>query len=250
MLNNQTIEQLRLLRLLGLINELTNQQSSKKILSLTFDERLGLLIEAELNDRDQRKQQRLLKNAKLKISSACIEDIDFISNRSLNADYLKSLYNCQWLDNGEFMAFTGFTGVGKTWLACAFGQLAIRKGFPVLFYRFPLLLENLEISRRDGSLPKLRKKLARAKLLIIDDFALANLKSHSRQDFLDLVDERTGTSSFIFTSQLPISKWHEYIGEETYADAIMDRIAHRCHLFELTGDSLRKKNGIKRGGKS
>ena len=248
MLNNQTSEQLKELRLFGMIQALESQQSSKTTLSLPFDERLALLVETELHDREQRKRERMLKAAKLKIPSACVENIDYVSHRCLDAQYLKSLFNCQWLVNGEFVAFTGLTGVGKTWLACSIGQLAIRKGYSVLFYRFPLLLEELEISRRDGSLPKFRKKLARAKLLIIDDFALANFKSNSRQDFLDIVDERTGTNSFIFTSQLPLDKWHEYIGEETYADAIMDRILHRCHLFELTGDSLRKKNGIKRGG--
>jgi DNA replication protein DnaC len=246
MLHQQTIEQLRVLKLFGMMTELV-RQNTPDIVGLSFEERFGMLANAQVHDVEQRRLTRLLKSAKLKIPSACIENIDYKASRGLDRAYLKSLSNCDWVTQGHHIIFTGLTGVGKTWLACAFAQQVLRKGVTALFYRFPLLLEDLDIARKDGSLPKLRNKLARAKLLIIDDWALSSLNARSRQDILELVEARTGSGAFIFTSQLPLNKWHDYINEPTFADAILDRIIHRSHSFELHGDSMRKTIGGQHG---
>ena len=240
MLMNPTYEHLKKLRLDAMLSAWESQKDDPKIVKLSFDERMALIVEAQFIDQGQRKQNRLLKTAKLKISSACIEDIDYLTPRGLDKSYVQALSTCDWLMRNQYIAITGSTGNGKTWLACAFAQQAIRKGSSVLFYRFPRLLEDLEIARLDGSLPKLRTKLSKFKLLVIDDWALSPLSNYNQQDLLEIIDDRTGTGSLIITSQLPINKWHEYIGEPTYADAIMDRILHRTHKLELQGDSMRK----------
>ena len=188
----------------------------------------------------------MLKAAKLKVSSACIEDIDYQQSRGLDKPYMKVLSTCEWVLRNQYIAITGSTGNGKTWLACAYAQQAFRKGYSTLFYRFPRLLEDLESARLDGSLPKLRTRLSKFKLLVIDDWALSPLSNYNQQDLLEIIDDRTGTGSLIITSQLPINKWHEYIGEPTYADAIMDRILHRTHKLELQGDSMRKAQNLKK----
>ena len=240
MLINPTYEHLKKLRLDAMLLAWESQKDDPKIVKLSFDERMALIVEAQFIDQGQRKQNRLLKTAKLKIPNACIEDIDYLTPRGLDKSYVQALSTCDWLMRNQYIAITGSTGNGKTWLACAFAQQAIRKGSSVLFYRFPRLLEDLEIARLDGSLPKLRTKLSKFKLLVIDDWALSPLSNYNQQDLLEIIDDRTGTGSLIITSQLPINKWHEYIGEPTYADAIIDRILHRTHKLELQGDSMRK----------
>lgn len=143
---------------------------------------------------------------------------------------------------------TGPTGVGKTWLACAFANQAIRQGSPTLYKRFSLLMEELDVARRDGSLPKLRGQLAKVKLLVLDDWAMTPLSTAGRHELLELIEERSGRSSLLITSQLPMDKWHDYIGEPTIADAILDRIVHRSHRIELTGGSMRRRQRLAAGG--
>jgi DNA replication protein DnaC len=240
MLINPTCDHLKVLRLEAMLSAWELQKEDPKILKLSFDERLSLIVEAQYVDQKQRRQNRMLKMAKLKINNACIEDIDYHKARGLDKSYVQMLSTCEWVIKNQYIAITGSTGNGKTWLACAFAQQAIRKGYTTLFYRFPRLLEDLEIARLDGSLPKLRTRLSKFKLLVIDDWALSPLSHYNQQDLLEIIDDRTGFSSLIITSQLPIHKWHEYITEPTYADAIMDRILHRTHKFELQGESMRK----------
>lgn len=240
MLINPTYDTLKKLNLGAMLSTWELQKEDPKIVKLSFDERMALIVEAQFVDRAQRRQDRMLKTAKLKITNACIEDIDYHKSRGLDKSYILALSTCDWIIRNQFIAITGSTGNGKTWLACAFAQQAIRKGYSTLFYRFPRLLEDLEIARLDGSLPKFRARLLKFKTLIVDDWALSPLSNYNQQDLLEIIDDRTGTGSLIITSQLPINKWHEYIGEPTYADAIMDRILHRTHKLELQGDSMRK----------
>jgi len=237
---HQLLESLAGLKLTGMKQALYLQQSQPTETDLTFDERLGRLVDAELHYRAQKRQDRLLRLAKLKHSTACVEDVDYQAFRGIDRTYFKTLITCQWITHHHHLLLTGPTGVGKTWLSCALAQQAVRLGMPVLFKRFPLLCEELDIAKRDGSLPKLRQQLTKVKLLVLDDWGAAPLPSHARYEFFELVEARSGTGSILLTSQYPIERWHEYIGEPTIADAIMDRLIHRSHRLELHGESLRK----------
>ncbi|WP_350585926.1 IS21-like element helper ATPase IstB [Pseudoalteromonas sp. RB2-MNA-CIBAN-0110] len=241
MLLQQTIEHLNTLKLYGMTAELQRQLNSPDTLRLVFDERLALLSDAEINDREARRQNRARKAAKLTLTHACVEDINFQASRGLDREQVKSLFDCEWLTRSQHILLTGLTGVGKSYIACAFAQQAMRKGYAVLFYRTPRLLEDMEIARLDGSLPKFRMRLLKFKLLILDDWALVPLNDYGKQDLLEIIEDRTGKGSLIITSQLPVEKWHEYIGEPTFADAIMDRIIHRAHKISMHGQSMRKE---------
>lgn len=240
MLLQPMIDQLNALKLYGMVEELQRQVDNPESLNLAFDERLTLLSDAEIRDRDTRRHNRARKAAKLSLAHACVEDINFQKARGLDRGQVKALFDCEWLVRSQHILLTGLTGVGKSYIACAFAQQAMRKGHSALFYRTPRLLEDMEIARLDGSLPKFRIKLLRFKLLILDDWALAPLSEHGKQDLLEIIEDRTGKGSLIITSQLPIDKWHEYIGEPTFADAIMDRIIHRAHKIDMHGNSMRK----------
>ena len=240
MLQQQTIDTLNGLKLYGMAAEFQRQLNSPELLDLAFEQRLGMLSDAEVHDKEQRRQDRALKAAKLAIPNACVEDIDYRKSRGLDKAYLQSLFSGEWVNRKQHVLITGSTGVGKSYIACALAHQGMRQGYSALFYRAPRLIEDMEIARLDGSLPKLRIRLMKFKLLVIDDWALSPLSPHSQQDLLEIIEDRTGKGSLIITSQLPISKWHDYIGEPTFADAIMDRIIHRAHKIELHGGSMRK----------
>lgn len=248
MINQQTLEQLQILKLVGMSWAFEMQMNEPNLQSLSFDERLALLVEAEEQERSQRRITRLTNQAKLKVNTACLEDVNYSSRRGLDKAKVASLALCGWIEKHQHLLITGPTGVGKTWLSCAFGMAAIRRSLPVIYYRVSRLLEETEIARADGSLPKLRGKIAKCRLLILDDWGMSPMNDIGRQNLLEFVDDRTGSGSIIIASQLPIKSWYEYINESTLADAILDRIVHRAHKIEMHGGSMRKKLGLGKEG--
>lgn len=240
MLNQHTLDQLRALRLDGFVAALQDPACARTTAELDFDARLALLVQREIDWRDGKRLTRLLKAAHLKVSAACIEDIDWRGSRGLNRDLIADLAAGHWLRDGRSILLTGATGCGKTWLACALGRQAARQGYSVLYTRTSRLLQELHVAHGDGSFARRLAQLARLDLLILDDFALTPIAPHERSDLLELLDDRVGTRSTIITSQLPLTAWHEWLGEPTVADAILDRIVHGAHKIALKGESLRR----------
>lgn len=243
MLIQQTLSQLRILRLNAMAEALEHQRERPALQELSFEDRLAMLIEIECQARDSRRIDRLLKQARLKVSAAP-EDIDYRTSRGIDKGQISSLLAGDWVQRGQNLIITGATGVGKTWLACAFGLQATRHGVTVAYRRLPRLLEEIEIAREDGSLPKFRAQMQKTQVLILDDWGVSKMTARGRQDLLEVIDDRVGTLSVVITAQMPVAEWHVYIGEPTIADAILDRIVHNAHRIELKGDSLRKRSKI------
>jgi DNA replication protein DnaC len=241
LLNEHTLDQLRGLRLDGMVHALADQATSASAGELAFDDRLAMLVQREIDWRDGKRLTRLLKAAKLKLASACLEDIDWRASRGLDRGLVTALAGGDWLRHGHNVLITGATGVGKTWLACALAQQAARSGFTVLYLRAPRLLEELRVAHGDGSFGRRLAQLARIDLLAIDDFAIAPVTAPERNDLLELLDDRVGTRATLITSQLPVTSWHEWLNDPTLADAILDRIVHTAHKIALKGESMRKK---------
>ncbi len=239
MLNQNALAQLKGLKLEGMAQAFEEQLIQPAMQALSFEERFGMVVDREVNHRDNQKLKRLLKNAKLKVA-ACTEDIDYRTGRGLDKATMASLITCNWVRGGQNLLITGATGCGKTWLACALGNQACRQGLSVLYFRTPRLLEEMRISHGDGSYRKRLLQLAKTDLVIFDDWGLSPLGQIERSDLLEIIDDRTRRSTLI-TSQLPVASWHEYIGEPTVADAILDRLVHSAHKIALAGESMRKR---------
>lgn len=241
MMHKQTIEKLYQLALKGMAHAFEQQLTSSTFHGLSFEERFGLLVDAEVTNRDNRRLQRLLKNAKLK-QPACVEDIDYRHDRGLNRSLMASLVSGEWIGRGANMIVTGPTGCGKTWLACAFGNKACRNGQTVLFQRLPLLLEELQLSHADTTFRRRLAQLNKIDLLILDDFGISTMTPQSRADLLEVIDGRAGKSTIV-TSQIPIDRWHEYLsgGNPTSADAILDRLLGDVIRIALKGESMRRR---------
>ena len=233
MLNAPTLEQLQALKLSAMATAWTEQQQQADMTALAFDERLALLVDAEWRARENKRLARALQDAKLKLSQACLETIDYPARRELDKAVIRQLATCRWVAEHQGILITGMTGTGKSFLACALAHQACRKGYRALYRRASRLFHELTLARADGSYVRLLAKLARTDVLLIDDFALAPLQDHERRDLLEILEDRYGTRSTIVTSQLPPTQYHDYIGEPTLADSICDRLLHNSHRIVL-----------------
>ncbi len=216
------------------------EQNTELYSGLTFEDRLNLLLDKEIAFRQDKQLRMLLLKAKLKYSSACIEETDFKAQRGLSKSQLIEFSSNDWIKKNRNIIITGPTGAGKTYLACALGNSACRGGVSSLYIRLPRLLSEMKVSRADGSYIKLLNKLSKVKLLIIDDWGIDLLDEMQRRDILEIFEDRHQLRSTIITAQVPVDKWHEVIGEPTIADAILDRIVHNAYQIKLTGESMRK----------
>lgn len=246
MLIHPTLDKIEHLRLFGMATALREQLQNHESTALSFEERLGLLIDRELTNRENKRLATRLKTAKLRVS-AIIEDVDFRQSRGLDKSLFMSLASNQWITDHHNLLITGPTGVGKSYLACALSHKACRDNHIVLYQRLPQLLEELALSHHDGRYRKLMKALLKADLLILDDFGLAPLVAEQQRDLLELMEDRYDRRSTVVTSQLSVKHWHEALGDPTMADAILDRLVHNAYKIELKGESMRKnKSKIKR----
>ncbi len=241
MLTNHTLDKLHTLRLAGMAEAFEQQSQQSQIEELAFDERLGLLVDHEILYRENRRLTRLLRDAKLRIN-ACAEDIDYRHPRGLKRAEIASLVTCDWIQRQHNLCLTGPTGTGKTWLACAFGNQACRQGLSVRYIRLPRLFQSIRIAHGDGSYPRLMNQLVKTNLLILDDWAIQPLNAAQRSELMEVIEERHGHQATLIASQLPIEHWHDYIGEATLADAILDRLLHNAHRLTLKGESMRKSS--------
>jgi DNA replication protein DnaC len=241
MLTDPTLDRLRQLRLDAFAATWQAQQQDPALTALAFDERLALLVEAECLAREHKRLQVALKEAKLRLSQACIEGIDYPARRELDKALVRQLATCRWVHEHHNVVVTGMTGTGKTYVACALAQQACRNGYRALYRRVPRLCEELTLAHADGSYLRLLARFARADVLVLDDWGLGGLRDQDRRDLLEILEDRTGTRSTLVTSQLPPAKWHDYVGDPTTADAICDRLLHPAHRLVLKGPSRRKE---------
>lgn len=244
-MNEHTLTQLRSLRLDGMVHAIEEQATSIAASALGFDERFSLLVQREVAWRDDRRVARLLKAAKLKVSSACVGDIDWRTSRSLDRSLVTALAGGDWIRHAQNLLITGATGCGKTWLACALAHQAARIGFSVLYVRAGRLFDELQVAHGDGSFARRMSQLAKLDLLVIDDFAISPMGAPHRNDLLEVLDDRVGSRSTLITSQLPVKAWHTYLDDPTLADAILDRVVHSSHRVDLKGATLRDHQQIK-----
>ncbi|MEY3106358.1 MAG: hypothetical protein RIT35_524 [Pseudomonadota bacterium] len=240
MLNHPTLDKLNTLKFYGMAQGLQDQAQHPAIDQLSFEERLGLLVDREITNRLDRRFKNRLQQAKLK-QSASLEDIDYQANRGLDKALVHGFHDCQWIKKNLNILISGPTGVGKSWIACALAQKACREGYTALYQRVPRLFHELVLAKGDGSLNKLFNRLSKVDVLILDDWGLSKLTAEQRRDLLEILEDRHGSRSTIVTSQLPIDQWHDNIGDSTMADAIMDRLVHNAYKINLKGESLRKK---------
>jgi DNA replication protein DnaC len=240
MLTEPTIDKLHALRLGAMAAAWTTQREDPKSQEIDFDSRFGMIVDAEHLARENKRVARALREAKLRISNACIEDIDYPAKRELDRVQVRQLGTCAWVGTHANVIVTGATGTGKSYVACALAQQACRGGFRALYRRVPRLLEELALAHADGTYTRLLGRLAKIDVLVLDDWGLAPLREQERRDMLEIFDDRHGVRSAILTSQLPVEKWHDYVADPTIADALLDRVVHNAHRIKLKGPSRRK----------
>jgi len=239
MMSSLLIDQLHQLKLAGMASALQHQLEQPEAQGLPFEQRLSLLLDQEVLQRDNRRLSRLLKAAKLRVS-ACVEEVDYRHPRGIDRGAFVELTHGHWIERKQNLCITGPTGTGKTWLACALGNQACRQGQSVRYLRLPRLFEQLRIAHGDGTYPRLLNQFAKADLLILDDWGIQKMNATQRNDLMEVIEDRHGLRSTLIASQLPVDHWHDYIGEATLADAILDRLLHNSHRLPLKGESMRK----------
>jgi DNA replication protein DnaC len=239
MLTHPTFERLSALGLAGMAKAFEEQRRCPDLDALSFEERLGLLVDREAAERETKRLTTRLKFASLR-QNACVEDINLRTPRGLDRAVFARLAAGEWINRHENLLITGAAGLGKSWIACALGHKACRDNHSVLYHRVPRLFEALALARGDGRYGRLLKSLSRVEVLILDDWGLSVLTGSERRDLLEILDDRHGRTSTIVTSQIPVEHWHETIGDPTLADAILDRIVHNAHRLQLLGESMRK----------
>jgi DNA replication protein DnaC len=239
MLSQPVLEKLADLHLEGMLSALKEQMENKDCQSLSFEERLGLIVDREMTAREDKRLTNRLQTAKLRLN-ACVEDLDFKQPRGMDKGQIMALASCRWISDHDNCLIVGPTGAGKSYLVCALGHKACREGHRVLYLRFPRLLEELAVSRVDGKYLKLLSALARFDLLILDDWASMPLVDEQRRALFEILEDRYDRKSTLVASQIPVEKWHEALGNPTLSDAILDRLVHNAHKITLKGESMRK----------
>ena len=240
MLTHPTLDKLHSLRLTGMAKAFAEQMNMPDIEALSTEERLGLMVDRELSERDSRRLKTRLRKATLR-HQAAVEDIDYHHPRGLDKSLMAKLSTCAWLREHLNVLITGPTGIGKSWLACALAHKACRDGFTARYLRLPRFLRELTIAKADGRYGKLMTDLAKTELLVFDDFGTAVMTDEHRRDLLEILDDRYGVRATLVTSQFPVEHWHELIGDPTLADAILDRLVHNAYKITLKGESMRKR---------
>lgn len=240
MLTHPTLDKLHTLRLTGMARAFEEQLKMPDIEALTTEERLGLMADREMTERDCRRLQTRLRRARLR-HAAATEDIDYRHPRGLDKSLMTKLATSQWIREHHNVLITGPTGIGKSWLACALAHKACRDGLNALYVRVSRFFQDLSTAKGDGRYPKLMNAIAKSDVLVLDDFGTAALKDEHRRDLLEILDDRYGVRATLVTSQFPVENWHELIGDPTLADAILDRLIHNAYKINLKGDSMRKR---------
>lgn len=241
MLTTPTLDKLHALKLAAMAQAWQDQRRNADLAALSFDERLGLLVEAEWLARENKRLARALQEAKLKLPQACIEAIDYPARRELDKALIRQLATCRWVAEHQQVLITGATGPGKSFVACALAHQACRRGYRATYRRASRLFDELRLARADGTYVRLLGRLARLDVLVLDDWGLAPPQEPERRDLLELLEDRYGTRSTIVTSQVPVAHWHDHLGDPTLADAICDRLLHNAHRLVLQGPSRRKE---------
>ncbi len=240
MLSPITTQKLDRLGLRGMLRVL-QQTRATDANKLSFDERFGILLDAEITDRDGRRIERLVRAAKLRHTSAALEDVDYRPSRNLDHATFMSLANCQWIQQRQALILCGATGVGKSWLACALGKQACRNGLSTYYVTATQLFEDMRIALAAGTINKLKRSMSKIELLIIDDLGIGGIDVNLGPSLLEIIDLQSTAGALLITSQFPVESWYDLFNDSTVADAVLDRIVHRAHKINLAGDSLRKR---------
>ena len=240
MLTHPTLDQLRALKLDGMVQAFIELEAQEETRNLAHAEWLALLLDREAADRGTRRFQSRLRAARLRHSQAAIEDVDYRTPRRLDKTLFQQLATSRWIAEHRNLLVTGPCGIGKSWLACALAQKGCRDGYAVYYARVPRLFADLELAHGDGRFPRLFRLLVKSDLLVLDDWGPDRLSASQRRDLMEIVEDRYGRGSTLITSQLPVTTWHEVIGEPTLGDAILDRIVHNAYRLDLDGPSMRK----------
>lgn len=241
MLIEPTLQKLKALKLYGMAEATQSFIDNPHSTTLSFDEKLGIIVDHELTQRENKRQTRLLKSAKLRTTQACVENINYQRARGLDKSVMAALTLCDWIRRHQNIILLGPTGIGKTYLACALGQQACRLGLTVRYFRLTRLFETMKQIQAEGKYTRFMAELKKADLLILDDWGLGQLNKNERHDLLEILEDRHALKSTAITTQLPVDLWHEYIGDATIADAILDRLLSCAHRLELKGPSMRDK---------